>query len=127
MNQELLHDVAVRQIQEVLSGDQFKDLHVVIASRTTGTSFFQGNDRLCKVLKTKRGLRIEINVDLPEELISLPGMVTIDAAEAYSKHYGTVRHIYKGESLQDIKSVMTEAVRIFKQNIATKQAQLNIM
>lgn len=120
MNQELLHDVAIREIQAVLSMAEFQDLSVVSQSRTTGTSFFQGNDRLCKVLKTKRGLRIEINVSLPENVASIAGMETIAPETAYAKHYGTVRHIYKGESIQDIKEIMIEAISIFKKNIALK-------
>lgn len=121
MNNELLHDVAVRQIQEVLASDRFQGLSVVLSPGQTGTSFFQGKDRLCKVLKTKRGLRIEINVGLPDKIAKIDGMETIEPETAYLKHYGTVRHIYRGEDIPAIKMIMTEAVQIFKENMAVKQ------
>jgi len=124
MENEILHEVAVREIQHILANKRYQNLRVVATEKQTGTSFFQGNDRLCKVLKTKRGLRIEINVELPEEYVKLPHMESIDEATAYAKHYGTVRHIYRGEDMKDIKKIMTAAIDIFAKNMSLKQQQV---
>lgn len=116
--EEYMHDVAVAEIQRILQSDRFQGLSVVPSEGQTGTSFFHGKQRLCKVLKTKRGLRIEINVPLPKEIASLEALQEIEKETAYNKHYGTVRHIYRGDDLKEINMIMMAAVEEFRALLA---------
>lgn len=119
---QLLHEVAVQEIRKILSQKQFEDLQVVENEAKTGISFFQGKDRLCKVIKSKRGLTIEINVLLPDTLHDIPGLTHISKEEAYRKHLGTMRHIYKGADTKDIKKIMSAAVKVFQANMRQKES-----
>lgn len=118
----LMHEVAVQEIREILSQKQFSDLQIVENDAKTGISFFQGKDRLCKVIKSKRGLTIEINVLLPEILHDIPGLTYISKEEAHRKHLGTMRHIYKGTDTKDIKKIMSAAVKVFQANMRQKES-----
>lgn len=121
MSQEqLLHEVALDEIRKIISQKQFEDLKLVENEAKTGVSFFQGKDRLCKVIKSKRGLAIEINVSLPEDTASIEGLTTISKNEAHKKHLGTMRHIYRGSDAKDVKKIISVAVKVFQANMKLK-------
>lgn len=122
MTEKLLHELAFDEIKAIISQKQYKDLKLVEQKQATGVSFFQGKDRLCKIVKSKRGLTIEINVQLPEELTSLMNVTSITREEAYKKRLGTMKHIYKGSDLKEVKKIMTTAVKIFQHNMKHKKA-----
>jgi len=80
-----------------------------------GVSYFKGKNRLCKILNSKKGIRIELNVTLPEILEKKYQMVSIDEATAKKKHLGTMKYLVV--SLQDdkaLKEVLTAALKSFK-------------
>lgn len=118
--QQLLHEVALDEIRKIIGQKQFEDLKLVENEAKTGISFFQGKDRLCKVIKSKRGLSIEINVSLPEEIASLTGLTTISKNEAHKKHLGTMRHIYRGTDSKEVKKIISAAVKVFQLNMKQK-------
>jgi hypothetical protein len=121
--QQLLHEVALEEIRKIIGQKQFEDLKLVENEAKTGISFFQGKDRLCKVIKSKRGLTIEINVSLPEEIAGLTGLTTISKNEAHKKHLGTMRHIYRGTDSKEVKKIISSAVKVFQLNMKQKGSE----
>jgi hypothetical protein len=122
-NEQLLHEMAVAEIRKLLTQKQFEGLKLVENEAKTGVSFFQGKDRLCKVIKSKRGLAIEINVLLPEEMQGIAGLTHISKTEAHQKHLGTMRHIYRGTDMKEVRKIMLNAIKIFQANMKQKEAE----
>jgi len=93
-------------------------LKIVASDSKTGISFFSGKKRLCKLLKTKRGVTLEINVSLPKDFTKdMTEMESISATTAFKKHLGTMKHLYRGNDAKLIPSIMKEAIAIFKAEI----------
>lgn len=109
------YEIAADEVRKIIKRKEFRSLNLVEGDTKTGITFFRGKDRLCKILKTKSHLRIEINVELPEEISSISGMEYISPERAYEKHLGTMRHIYRGNDIKEIKKIMLAAVNVFKE------------
>jgi hypothetical protein len=103
---------ALKVIQDLVS--KAKDLKLVEQEAKTGFSYFAGKKRLCKLLKTKRGVTLEINVKLPKELKDLAGLENISTAMAHKKHLGTMKHLFRSPDSKEIKKIMVEALKVFK-------------
>lgn len=101
-----------------------KSLKFVETDTKTGFSYFAGKKRLCKLLKTKRGISIEFNVDLPEELTKdNPDFKLVSAATAHKKHLGTMKSYFRTADLKELTKVMTAAIESFKSsNTPVKEA-----
>lgn len=112
---------ALAVIKAAISG--IKDLNLDERPSETGVSFFAGKDRLCKLLKTKRGVTLEINVSLPKKLSDLPEMDTISTQMANKKHLGTMKHLYRSNDSKMIKEIITEALLALKAKIDAKKAE----
>lgn len=97
--------------------DSNKSLKIVAADSKTGTSYFSGKKRLCKLIKTKRGVTLEINVVLPKEMKELSGMETISISTAHKKHLGTMKHLYRSEDSKQITNIMKAILEVFKQEL----------
>lgn len=81
----------------------------------TGFSYFKGKNRLCKVLNSKKGIRLELNVLVPEALEKKHIMTRITKEVAKAKHLGTMK--YSVIALQDagaLKEVIEAALVAFK-------------
>lgn len=115
---------ALKEIRGLVSKE--KDLNLVENETSTGFSYFAGKKRLCKLLKTKKGVRLEINVKLPKELSGLDGMESISLAFAKKKHLGTMKHLYKSQDTKLIPKIMVEAIKVFRSETTateTKEAK----
>jgi len=97
-------------------------LKIVGSDSKTGTSFFSGKKRLCKLLKTKRGVTLEINVKLSKETAGIAGMESISAVLATKKHLGTMKHLYRANDAKQIAAIMKEAIVIFKAELEAEKA-----
>lgn len=95
-------------------------LKLVERESKTGFSYFAGKKRLCKLLKTKKGVRLELNVTLPKKFSDMPEVDNISLAQARDKHLGTMKHLYRGSDTRHIKSIMAEALKVFKVEAATE-------
>lgn len=87
-------------------------LKLVEAENNTGFSYFMGKKRLCKLLKTKRGVTLEVNVKLT--LKDIPGLETISAAVAHKKHLGTMKHLYRASDHKQVEVLIKDALKVFK-------------
>lgn len=90
-----------------------KDASIVESGSTTGFSYFKGKKRLCKLLKTKRGVALEINVQLPETVSKLAGMDTISKGQATKKHLGTMKHMYRSGDAKEVLKIIQAALKVF--------------
>lgn len=91
-----------------------KGTKIVGKEISTGTSYFQGKTRLCKVLKTKRGISLEINVLLPKEIEEEFFLEKISAATAYKKHLGTMKYHAKLNDEKALPKLIKSMVEEFK-------------
>lgn len=78
----------------------------------SGVTWFGPNrTRLLKVVETKKGIRIEFNVEVDSHV---PGMVTYTPEEAKEKHMGTCRWVYSGGDIEVVKKLVKQAVEGFQ-------------
>ena len=113
---------ALGTIRTLIEGS--KDLKIIENEASTGYSFFAGKKRLCKLLKTKRGISLELNVKLPASFSKdLEGMETISAAVAHKKHLGTMKHLYKSGTDTKVKEIMEQALQVFAQELKPKEEE----
>lgn len=100
-----------------------KDLKLMEQEAKTGFSYFAGKKRLCKLLKTKRGVTLELNVKLSDKLSKLPEMENISVAQAHKKHLGTMKHLFRAADSKLVKDVITEALAVFAKEMAEEKAK----
>lgn len=110
---------AVKVIRELIS--KTEDLQIKEHESKTGFSYFAGKKRLCKLLKTKRGIRLEINVELPDKFANMPEMENISYEKAHRLHLGTMKHLYRAADSRHIKSIIAEALKSFRKEIEIKE------
>ena len=96
-NKKTLFEVTNEEIVKVTKGTK-----IVPQEAKTGISYFQGKNRLCKVLNTKKGISMEVNITLSKEIEKEFGLERISAATAYKKHLGTMKYMVR---LNDEKSL----------------------
>lgn len=116
-NYEIANEVVAKNI---------KGTKIVANEISTGTSYFQGKNRLLKVLKTKKGITLEVNVALPEEIEKEYNLEKISAAVAYKKHLGTMKYSIKLNDDKTLNKLIKAAVEEFKkanQEIKKENAQ----
>lgn len=103
-----------------------KGTKIIAQEISTGTSYFQGKNRLCKVLKTKRGISLEINVILPKEIEEEFLLEKISAATAYKKHLGTMKYMAKLNDEKSLPKLLKSMVEEFKKlNQEIKEEKAN--
>ena len=98
-----------------------KDLKLMEQEAKTGYSFFSGKNRLCKILKSKRGITLEINTKLPEKFKEIPELESISAAVAYKKHLGTMKYLYRGQDSKLVKELITAAIEQMKSEFKSEK------
>jgi predicted lipid-binding transport protein (Tim44 family) len=84
---------------------------------STGHSFFSGKKRFGKLLKTKRGITLEINVELPKNIEEEFGLQKISRVMAHKNHLGTMQYCYKTQDVKNIKKLITAMVTQFKKEL----------
>jgi hypothetical protein len=105
--------VSLEAIRAIVKGHK----SIVEQQAATGFSYFAGKKRLCKLLKTKKGVTLEINVPLSKKYSELQEMQSISLAVAKAKHLGTMKHLYRAPTAAMIKDIMVDALKIFEAEI----------
>lgn len=93
----------------------------------TGTSYFKGKDRLCKVLNSKKGIRIEVNVLVPKAVEDKFKMERLGEGVAKKKHLGTMK--YSVVALDDagsLKELIGHLVKSFEAPIAAEEPKAEL-
>lgn len=116
----LEYDKATKIIQNHIHINQ--DLKIVETANASGTSYFSGRTRLFKLIKSKRGISLEINVQLPKELCKeVTGMEDISVATAHMKHLGTMKHHYRNTDSKELAKIIHAIMATFKTNNTKKE------
>lgn len=81
----------------------------------TGYSFFEGKDRLLKVMKTQGELmEIEFNVKPSEYWEGTQGFVFIEHGKAIKKKLGTCKAVLKTRDIDIAKALVLEVIDLFQ-------------
>lgn len=75
------------------------------------TWFGPSRTRLLKVIETKKGLRIEFNVEVDSKVT---GMICYTKDEAKAKHMGTCQWVYSGSDVDTVKALVSQAIKGFE-------------
>lgn len=103
-------DKSLKKIRSLV----LKDKSFVERPIQTGYSYFRGNARLLKLVRSTDEVILEINTDLPDELSELEGLRYIPYKTAHAKHLGTIKYIYNSETSDDIGTIVAAALKQFK-------------
>lgn len=120
-NQKTNYEIANEVVAKNIKGTK-----IVANEISTGTSYFQGKNRLLKVLNTKKGITLEVNVVLPEEIEKEYNLEKISAAVAYKKHLGTMKYSIKLNDDKTLNKLIKATVEEFKkanQEVKEEKAQ----
>lgn len=114
-SEKLVYDLAV----EVVTGET-KKTKFVPQVNSTGITFMQGKQRLVKVVKTKRNLKLEINLKLSAPMLKKlkeleTGEITeISKALAKQKHLGTMKYLYKDTNEKMVSEIIKDLLKNYK-------------
>ena len=73
--------------------------------RKTGITYVNGTERLFKLVSSNKQVVVEFNVELKKDV---DGLVRYSEEEAKAKHFGSVKSIYSGESVEDVLKLIKE-------------------
>lgn len=102
-----------------------KDTNCKERVNRTGSSFFEGSKRFCKLIKSGKDLvQLELNVKLPESFTKgRSDIITYSRAEAARKHLGTMVHLIRTKDEELIASALKTSWKIFRDEIAQEAAK----
>ena len=81
----------------------------------SGVSYFKGKNRLCKILKTKKGISLEINVTVPKATENKFKLEALTEKEAKEKHLGTMKYkVTRMDDTKALKEIVTELLKAYK-------------
>lgn len=67
--------------------------------------------RVFKLVKSKKTVKLEINVPLPKEFCAqVPGIQFISREEAVDKHLGTMIYLYKSHDTSNFETIMRQVL-----------------
>jgi hypothetical protein len=118
-NIKSIYEIAVEAVQKAVTGTKIVDSEV-----STGTSFFEGKKRLCKVLKSKKSASIEINVNLDKATETKYNLSKISLAVAREKHLGTMKYMANIHDTKELPGLIKALVTSFKAEQALAKAEL---
>lgn len=103
-------DLLIKEIRSLT-----KDSKTLERQITTGSSFFEGSTRFCKLVKTSDDLiYLELNVKVPN-LPEHPDIKTFTRVEASKKHLGTMTHLVRTRDKDMAIKVLKMAWKTFRE------------
>ena len=88
-----------------------KEIYEVINS--SGFSYFCGKKRILKILKNKKGYKIEINVEFDEEIEKKYNLVKLSLKEKVEKKLGSMWYYYESLEMKKMKEIIKEIMKVF--------------
>jgi hypothetical protein len=81
----------------------------------SGVSYFKGKNRLCKILNTKKGIKLELNVIVPKAIENKFKLDSLTEKEAKDKHLGTMKYkAFTLSEVKELKEVVEAALKAYK-------------
>jgi hypothetical protein len=123
--QKTLYDQAISMVKGLVPWDKFRE-----GTAGSGLSIFDKSGgrgtRLLKVVESKKGLRVEFNVEAVEPKIKelAPNdSIIYTVKEAKDKHMGTCRWIYTGTDLKVLKELVSASVAGFAPKVKEEKKE----
>lgn len=118
--EKLQFEIATEVVTEMVKGSNF-----IPQQNKTGVTFMAGKQRLVKIVNTKKGLKLEINLPLTkatEAKLNKAGILDIiSPAMAHQKHLGTMKYLYKGTDTTDLALIIKDCMKAYEKQIAVAQ------
>lgn len=112
-----LNEQAIASTRTAIKGTKIVENEI-----NTGISFFEGKKRLVKILKSKTGLSVEVNVVLDKETEEKFGLTKITRKMAHEKHLGTMQYMAKINDIKLFPEFIKKAVDAFKAEQVAEKA-----
>ena len=102
-------DIVIRDIRNLV-----KDSKTLERQIQTGSSFFEGSTRFCKLVKTSDDLvYLELNVKIPN-ISDHPDIKSFSKVEASKKHLGTMTHLVRTRDMKLVSKILPMAWKTFR-------------
>lgn len=115
-NTLLTWEKALKTIEKVTQKTDF-----ISQKNSTGVSFFEGKQRLCKIVKTKKNLKLEINLELSNTMIKKLNdsngiLEKISPQQAKEKKLGTMKYCFKDTTDNLVKEIVIDMLKGYYKN-----------
>jgi len=100
-----------------------KGSKIVGGEISSGKSYFEGKKRLCKILKSKKGYSVEINVRFDKVIEKEFGLRFIMLEERKVKKLGSMKYFYSSNKLEDVKKILKLMVIRFKEELIEEKGK----
>jgi len=88
-----------------------KEIFEVVNS--SGFSYFKGKKRVLKILKNKKGYKIEINVEFSKEIEKKYGLVKLSLKEKVEKKLGSMWYYYENLDIKKMEEMIKDIMKVF--------------
>jgi hypothetical protein len=121
--EKLVWEKAVEVVTNLTKGTNF-----VPQQNKTGVTFFEGKQRLVKIINSKKNLKLEINLELSKvmesKLEKSNGILTkITPALAHEKHLGTMKYLFSDNTEKEVKNIVTDLLKNYFKNDTEKNTE----
>lgn len=89
-NKKTLSELTIEEMDKQIK--ELKNSKLIGQNLSTGVSYFEGTERLLKILKSKKSVKIEINIPLNKTIETEFNLTKISTKMAYEKHLGTMKY-----------------------------------
>ena len=113
-NFELVSDLLEKEIEgsKIVGGEV-----------SSGKSFFEGKKRLCKILRSKKGFSVEINVRFSKEVEKEFGLRFIMLEERKVKKLGSMKYMFSSNKLEDVERILKLMVVRFGEELIEEKGK----
>jgi hypothetical protein len=116
--EKLTFEIATEMVTALTEGTKF-----IPQENKTGVTFMAGKQRLVKIVNTKKGLKLEINLALTkatETKLEQSGILQpISKAMAHQKHLGTMQYLYKATDITNLDLIVKDCLKTYNKAIAS--------
>ena len=88
-----------------------KEVYEVINS--SGFSYFKSKKRMLKVLKNKKGYKIEINVEFSKEVEKKYNLIKLSIKEKIDKKLGSMWYYYESLEMGKMEEMIKDIMKVF--------------
>jgi len=88
-----------------------KEIFEVVNS--SGFSYFKGKKRMLKVLKNKKGYKIEVNVEFDKEVEKKYNLVKLSIKEKIDKKLGSMWYYFECLEIKKMEEIIKDIMKVF--------------
>ena len=88
-----------------------KEIYEVVNS--SGFSYFKGKKRMLKILKNKKGYKVEINVEFSKEVEKKYNLIKLSIKEKIDKKLGSMWYYYESLEMGKMEEMIKDIMKVF--------------